>query len=63
MTRLPLVQLLEHDFGDPAVTATYADAIGIAKALATTAAVRCGACGPSQGARVDLSCGKRISAR
>jgi len=39
MTGLPLVQLLEHEVGDPAVTATYADAIGIAKALATPAAV------------------------
>jgi glycerophosphoryl diester phosphodiesterase len=39
MTRLPLVQLLEHEVGDPAVTAAYADAIGIAKSLATTAAV------------------------
>jgi glycerophosphoryl diester phosphodiesterase len=39
MTRLPLVQLLEHEIGDPAATAAYADAIGIAKALATPAAV------------------------
>lgn len=39
MTDLPLVQLLEHEVGDSAVTATYADAIGIAKALATPAAV------------------------
>jgi glycerophosphoryl diester phosphodiesterase len=39
MTDLPLVQLLEHEVGDPAITATYADAIGIAKALATPAAV------------------------
>jgi glycerophosphoryl diester phosphodiesterase len=39
MTRLPLVQLLEHEVGDSAVTATYADAIGIAKSLATPAAV------------------------
>ena len=39
MTDLPLVQLLEHEIGDSAVTATYADAIGIAKALATPAAV------------------------
>jgi len=40
MTRLPLVQLLEHALGEPAVIAQYADAIGIAKALATPAAVR-----------------------
>ena len=39
MTDLPLVQLLEHEVGDSAVTATYADAIGIAKSLATPAAV------------------------
>ena len=40
MTRLPLVQLLEHDPGDPAGIARYADAIGIAKPLATEDAVR-----------------------
>jgi glycerophosphoryl diester phosphodiesterase len=39
MTDLPLVQLLEHEVGDSAVTATYADVIGIAKSLATPAAV------------------------
>ena len=39
MTDLPLVQLLEHEVGDSTVTARYADAIGIAKALATPAAV------------------------
>ena len=39
MTDLPLVQLLEHDVGSSADTATYADAIGIAKSLATHAAV------------------------
>ena len=39
MTELPLVQLLEHDVGDSAATATYADAIGIAKSLATPAAI------------------------
>jgi glycerophosphoryl diester phosphodiesterase len=39
MTDLPLVQLLEHEVGDSAVTATYADAIGIAKSLATPPAV------------------------
>jgi glycerophosphoryl diester phosphodiesterase len=39
MTRLPLVQLLEHDIPDPAGIAEYADAIGIAKALATAEAV------------------------
>jgi len=40
MTRLPLVQLLEHELGDLGETAKYADAIGIAKALATPDAVR-----------------------
>jgi glycerophosphoryl diester phosphodiesterase len=35
MTRLPLVQLLEHELGDLAEIAKYADAIGIAKSLAT----------------------------
>jgi glycerophosphoryl diester phosphodiesterase len=35
MTRLPLVQLLEHEVADLAGVAKYADAIGIAKALAT----------------------------
>jgi glycerophosphoryl diester phosphodiesterase len=35
MTRLPLVQLLEHDLGDLENIAKYADAIGIAKALAS----------------------------
>ncbi len=35
MTRLPLVQLLEHELGDLAEIATYADAIGIAKSLAS----------------------------
>lgn len=39
MTDLPLVQLLEHAVGDSAATATYANAIGIAKSLATPAAV------------------------
>jgi glycerophosphoryl diester phosphodiesterase len=39
MTDLPLVQLLEHEVGDSAVTAAYADVIGIAKLLATPAAV------------------------
>jgi glycerophosphoryl diester phosphodiesterase len=39
MTHLPLVQLLEHEVGDPARIARYADAIGIAKALATEATV------------------------
>ena len=39
MTDLPLVQLLENDVGDSAATATYADVIGIAKALATPAVV------------------------
>jgi glycerophosphoryl diester phosphodiesterase len=40
MTQLPLVQLLEHELGDVAEIARYADAIGIAKALATPDAVR-----------------------
>jgi len=40
MTSLPLVQLLEHDLGDLGEIATYADAIGIAKALATPEGVR-----------------------
>jgi glycerophosphoryl diester phosphodiesterase len=35
MTRLPLVQLLEHELGDLGEIAKYADAIGIAKILAT----------------------------
>ena len=35
MTRLPRVQLLEHEVADLAGMAKYADAIGIAKALAT----------------------------
>jgi glycerophosphoryl diester phosphodiesterase len=39
MTPLPLVQLLEHELGDPARIAAYADAIGIAKALATPQAI------------------------
>jgi glycerophosphoryl diester phosphodiesterase len=40
MTQLPLVQLLEHELGDLADTAKHADAIGIAKALATPEAVQ-----------------------
>jgi glycerophosphoryl diester phosphodiesterase len=40
MTKLPLVQLLEHQIGDVAEIAGYADAIGIAKVLATPEAVR-----------------------
>jgi glycerophosphoryl diester phosphodiesterase len=39
MTRLPLVQLLEHELGDLESIAKHADAIGIAKALATPQAV------------------------
>jgi glycerophosphoryl diester phosphodiesterase len=39
MTRLPLVQLLEHALPDLARIAEYADAIGIAKSLATREAV------------------------
>jgi len=40
MTKLPLVQLLEHDLGDLAEIAKHADAIGIAKVLATPAAIQ-----------------------
>ena len=40
MTRLPLVQLLEYDLGDLRAVAEYADAIGIAKRLATAESVR-----------------------
>jgi glycerophosphoryl diester phosphodiesterase len=40
MTRLPLVQLLEDAVGDPNLIARYADAIGIAKALATPEAIQ-----------------------
>jgi glycerophosphoryl diester phosphodiesterase len=39
MTPLPLVQLLEHEIGDVARIARYADCIGIAKTLATPASV------------------------
>ncbi len=39
MTRLPLVQLLEHEAGDLARIAQYADGIGIAKDLAAEATV------------------------
>jgi glycerophosphoryl diester phosphodiesterase len=40
MTKLPLVQLLEHHLGDLGKTAEHADAIGIAKSLASPEAVR-----------------------
>jgi glycerophosphoryl diester phosphodiesterase len=40
MTQLPLVQLLEHELGEPGRVAKYADAIGIARALATPEAIR-----------------------
>jgi glycerophosphoryl diester phosphodiesterase len=40
MTRLPLVQLLEHELGDLAEIARHADAIGIAKALATSEGIQ-----------------------
>jgi glycerophosphoryl diester phosphodiesterase len=40
LTRLPLVQLLEHSLGNLADVATYADAIGINKPLATEEGVR-----------------------
>jgi glycerophosphoryl diester phosphodiesterase len=39
MTLLPLVQLLEHEIGDVARIAQYADCIGIAKTLATPTSV------------------------
>ena len=39
MTRLPLLQLLEHELGDVREIASYADGIGIAKPLASTASV------------------------
>ncbi len=40
MTPLPLVQLLEHELGDLAGVARYADAIGIAKSLATSHSIQ-----------------------
>jgi len=40
MTRLPLVQLLEHELGDLGRIASYADGIGIAKSLASDEGVR-----------------------
>src|SRR5271168_3184206 len=40
MTQLPLVQLLEHELGDLGSIAQYADAIGIAKSLASEAGIR-----------------------
>jgi glycerophosphoryl diester phosphodiesterase len=40
MTQLPLVQLLEHELGKLEEVAEYADAIGIAKSLATAEGVR-----------------------
>jgi glycerophosphoryl diester phosphodiesterase len=40
MTQLPLVQLLEHELGDLPQVAEYANAIGIAKSLATAEGVR-----------------------
>jgi glycerophosphoryl diester phosphodiesterase len=40
MTRLPLVQLLEHELGDLKDISTYADAIGIAKHLGSAEGVR-----------------------
>jgi glycerophosphoryl diester phosphodiesterase len=39
MTRLPLVQLLEYELGELERIAQYADAIGVAKSLATAEAV------------------------
>jgi len=40
MTKLPLVQLLEEELGNPAEIAGYADAIGINKPLASAQGVR-----------------------
>ena len=40
MTRLPLVQLLEHELGDLGEIAKHADVIGIDKALATPEAIQ-----------------------
>jgi glycerophosphoryl diester phosphodiesterase len=40
MTKLPLVQLLEHELGDLDEIAKHANVIGIAKALATPEAIR-----------------------
>lgn len=40
MTRLPLVQLLETEIGDLEAIAGYADAIGIAKSLASEESIR-----------------------
>jgi glycerophosphoryl diester phosphodiesterase len=40
MTKLPLVQLLEHELGDLREIARHSDVIGIAKALATPEAIR-----------------------
>ena len=40
MTGLPLLQLLEHELGDLAEVARYADGIGIAKSLASAEGVR-----------------------
>jgi glycerophosphoryl diester phosphodiesterase len=40
MTQLPLVQLLEEELGDVEAIAKYADAIGVAKALATPQAIQ-----------------------
>lgn len=39
MTHLPLVQLLEYELGDMSLIPEYADAIGIAKSLATAESV------------------------
>ena len=55
MTRLPLVQLLEHELGDLGEIAKYADAIGIAKALATARGRTRRPRGETQGPCVDFS--------
>ncbi len=63
MTRLPLIQLLEHELGDVREIAGYADGIGIAKSLATPEGVRGGARRELEGACVDVSGRERISSR
>jgi glycerophosphoryl diester phosphodiesterase len=40
MTRLPLIQLLEHELGDLRGIAQYADGIGIAKSIASDEGIR-----------------------
>ena len=63
MTRLPLVQLLEHELGDLGRIAEYADAIGIAKELADASSG--GGCPRrrTRGSRLDVPGGKCLPAR